>query len=107
MTDIAVKAIPTSELGKLADPAFRAATLVFALLVLVILGGVIVSLAEGAVAALDAFASGSWNSVTEKFGALAPVYGRLVTSATTMLIGIPVAFNVGARRLASWSSFAR
>ena len=35
-----------------------------------------------------------WNPVTEKFGALAPIYGTLVTSAIAMLIGIPVAFGV-------------
>jgi phosphate transport system permease protein len=99
MTDIAAKEIRTSELGKLADPAFRAATAFFAVLVLVILGGVIVSLVNGALPALDAFgwgflATDSWNPVTEKFGALAPIYGTLVTSAIAMLIGIPVAFGV-------------
>ena len=35
-----------------------------------------------------------WNPVTEQFGALAPIYGTLVTSAIAMLIGIPVAFGV-------------
>jgi phosphate transport system permease protein len=39
-------------------------------------------------------ATDSWNPVTEKFGALAPIYGTLVTSAIAMLIGIPVAFGV-------------
>jgi phosphate transport system permease protein len=99
MTDIAAKEIRPSELGKLADPAFRAVTAFFAVLVLVILGGVIVSLINGAMPALDAFgwrflATDSWNPVTEKFGALAPIYGTLVTSAIAMLIGIPVAFGV-------------
>ena len=31
----------------------------------------------------------SWNPVTEKFGALAPVYGTLVTSFIAMLIAVP------------------
>src|SRR5207244_2307853 len=35
-----------------------------------------------------------WNPVTEKFGALAPIYGTLVTSAIAMVVGIPVAFGV-------------
>ena len=30
-----------------------------------------------------------WNPVTEKFGALAPIYGTLVTSVIAMLIAIP------------------
>jgi phosphate transport system permease protein len=99
MTDIAAKEIRTGGLGKLADPAFRAATAFFALLVLVILGGVILSLVNGALPALAAFgwgfvATDSWNPVTEKFGALAPIYGTLVTSAIAMLIGVPVAFGV-------------
>ncbi len=100
MTDIAAKeTIRSGELGKIADPLFRGATAFFALLVLVILGGVIVSLINGALPALGTFgwrflATDSWNPVTEKFGALAPVYGTLVTSAIAMLIGIPVAFGV-------------
>jgi phosphate transport system permease protein len=99
VTDIAVKGIRTSGRGKLADPIFRGVTAFFALLVLIILGGVIVSLVHGALPALDAFgwhflATDSWNPVTEKFGALAPIYGTLVTSAIAMLIGIPVAFGV-------------
>ena len=31
-----------------------------------------------------------WNPVTEKFGALAPIYGTLVTSLIAMLIAVPV-----------------
>ena len=99
MTDIAAREIRTGELGKLADPVFRAATAFFALLVLLTLGGVIVSLLHGALPAFAAFgwhflATDSWNPVTEKFGALAPIYGTLATSAIAMLIGIPVAFGV-------------
>ena len=99
MTDIAAREVRTSDIGKFADPAFRAATAFFAVLVLVILGGVIISLINGALPALSAFgghflATDAWNPVTEKFGALAPIYGTLVTSAIAMLIGIPVAFGV-------------
>jgi len=99
MTDIAAREVRTGEIGKLADPAFRATTAFFAVLVLVILGGVIISLINGALPALSTFgwhflATDSWNPVTEKFGALAPIYGTLVTSAIAMLIGIPVAFGV-------------
>ena len=36
----------------------------------------------------------AWNPVTEKFVALAPIYGTVVTSAIAMLVGIPVAFGV-------------
>ena len=85
--------------GAIGDVAFRALTFLFALLVLLILGGVIVALVEGALPALRTFGiaflfSNVWNPVTEKFGALAPIYGTLVTSAIAMLVGIPVAFGV-------------
>ncbi len=81
------------------DVAFRAATWFFALLVLLILAGVIVSLVAGALPALRhfgwAFVVGdSWNPVTEKFGAWPAIYGTLVTSAIAMVIGIPVAFGI-------------
>src|SRR5207247_5212158 len=70
-----------------------------ALLVLLILGGVIIALIDGALPALRTFGfsfvtTEIWNPVTKKFGALAPIYGTLVTSAIAMLIGIPVAFGV-------------
>jgi phosphate transport system permease protein len=85
--------------GSIGDAVFRALTFLFALLVLLILGGVIVALIDGAIPALRTFGfsfvfTEVWNPVTEKFGALAPIYGTLVTSAIAMLVGIPVAFGV-------------
>ncbi len=85
--------------GTLPDRAFHALTLLFALLVLLILSGVVFALISGALPALGEFGFGflttqAWNPVTEKFGALAPIYGTLVTSAIAMLIAIPVAFGV-------------
>ena len=85
--------------GAIGDFLFRHLTFLFALLVLLILGGVIVALIDGALPALRTFGvsflfSDVWNPVTEKFGALAPIYGTLVTSAIAMLVGIPVAFGI-------------
>ena len=81
------------------DTLFFGLTLFFALLVLLILSGVIVSLVTGAWPALEKFGPGFlianvWNPVTDKFGAVAPIYGTLVTSAIAMLIGVPVAFGI-------------
>ena len=86
----------TSAIG---DGAFRALTLLFAVFVLAILGGVIGSLVEGALPALRAFGLSFvvrevWNPVSQQFGALAAIYGTLVTSAIAMAIGIPVAFGI-------------
>jgi phosphate transport system permease protein len=85
--------------GVIGDVVFRSLTFLFALLVLLILGGVIVALIDGALPALRTFGlsfvvTEVWNPVTKKFGALAPIYGTLVTSAIAMVIGIPLAFGV-------------
>jgi len=77
------------------DAIFRTFTLSAAVAVLVILGGVFVSLASGSMPALSTFGisflySEVWNPVTEKFGAIAPIYGTLVTSFIAMLIAVPV-----------------
>jgi phosphate transport system permease protein len=85
--------------GGVGDAIFHGLTVLFAVLVLVILGGVMVSLVYGALPALRQFGfgfviNGAWNPVTDNFGALAPIYGTLVTSLIAMLIGIPVAFGV-------------
>jgi phosphate transport system permease protein len=97
---VARMSVEKGRAGSIGDVVFRALTFVFALLVLLILGGVIVSLIIGAWPALRTFGFFSfigtqvWNPVTQQFGALAPIYGTLVTSFIAMLIGIPVAFGV-------------
>ena len=53
------------------------------------------SLIEGSLPALQAFGidfllEQRWNPVTEKFGALAPIYGTIVTSFIAMLIAVPI-----------------
>jgi phosphate transport system permease protein len=85
--------------GAVGDAAFRALTFLFALLVLLIFGGVIAALVLGGLPALRAFGfsfvvSQVWNPVTEVFGALGPIYGTLLTSLIAMAVGIPVAFGV-------------
>jgi phosphate transport system permease protein len=99
VTDIAERRIRGGQLQNLADPAFRVTTIFFAVLVLVLLGGVIVSLVSGALPALHHYGWGfltseSWNPVTDKFGALPAIYGTLVTSAIAMLVGIPIALGI-------------
>jgi phosphate transport system permease protein len=80
---------------RISDAAFRHVTRGAAVLVLVVLSGIIISLIEGALPALREFGLGfltdeRWNPVTEKFGALAPIYGTLVTSFIAMLIAVPL-----------------
>src|SRR5215470_3570686 len=81
------------------DRLFRLGTFFFALLVLALLSGVILALIVGAWPAFATFGfaflfTEIWNPVTEKFGALAPIYGTLVTSALAMLFGVPVSFGI-------------
>jgi phosphate transport system permease protein len=88
-----------SRAGASGDFIFRFLTFFFALLVLLILGGVIVALVDGSVPALRRFGiaflyTDVWNPVTEHFGALAPIFGTLVTSAIAMAVGVPVAFGI-------------
>jgi phosphate transport system permease protein len=80
---------------RITDVVFRALTRAAAIGVLVILGGVILSLLIGSLPALQTFGfnflvSERWNPVTENFGALAPIYGTLVTSFIAMLIAVPL-----------------
>jgi phosphate transport system permease protein len=84
---------------RLGDAAFRQLTRAAAIAVLLLLSGVIVALIEGSLPAFRAFGfafltTDRWNPVTEKFGALAPIYGTLVTSFIAMLIAVPVGLMI-------------
>jgi phosphate transport system permease protein len=80
---------------RITDAAFHQVTRAAAVSVLIILGGVIFSLVSGSLPAFRAFGlsffvTEKWNPVTEQFGALAPIYGTLVTSVIAMVIAVPV-----------------
>jgi phosphate transport system permease protein len=81
------------------DTRFRLLTFSAAVIVLVIFAGVLTSLGLGAWPAIKAFGlpfvwTEAWNPVTEKFGALAAVYGTLITSFIAMLIAVPVGIGI-------------
>src|SRR6202790_691157 len=78
---------------------FRSATFIAAILVLLSLGGVAVSLLRGAWPALDHFGFSFvsreiWNPVTDQFGALAPIYGTVVTSLIAMALAVPAGVGI-------------
>jgi phosphate transport system permease protein len=84
---------------RLADKAFQHLTHATALAVLGLLGCIIVSLVIGSLPALRAFGfdflvTQKWNPVTERFGALAPIYGTLITSLIAMAIAVPLGLFV-------------
>jgi len=80
---------------RISDAAFFQLTRGSAILVLILLGGIIVSLILGAALALGTFGfsfliTQTWNPVTEVFGAAAPIYGTVATSAIALLIAAPL-----------------
>src|SRR3974390_2266066 len=82
-----------------AESAFRLLTVASAILVLLLLGGVLLALLQGGWPALQAFKFGFltreiWNPVTDEYGALAPLYGTVVTSLVAMLIAVPLSFGI-------------
>lgn len=81
------------------DFLFKGITKFSAIMVLLILIAIIVVLFSGSFLAIQKFGLGfltssAWNPVTEKFGALVPIFGTLATSAIAMLIGVPVSFGI-------------
>jgi phosphate transport system permease protein len=81
------------------DRAFRRVllgTVVFVLLALaaaalsMLWGGRDVLVKEG----LSFFTTTEWNPVEDRYGALVPIYGTLVTALIAMLIAVPVSFGI-------------
>ena len=92
---VAVSRVKVLARLRLTDAAFHHLTRGAAIAVLIILGGTIISLIHGSIPALSTFGLNflveeRWNPVTERFGALAPIYGTLVTSIIAMLIAVPL-----------------
>jgi phosphate transport system permease protein len=80
---------------RMGDNAFRWLTRLAAVAVLLLLSGVIIALIDGSALALRTFGFSflveeQWNPVTEKFGAIAPIYGTLVTSLIAIAIAVPI-----------------
>ena len=81
------------------DRIFRSISMASAIAVLVIFAGIMAALTYGAWPAIRAFGfsflwTEIWNPVTQKFGAVAPTYGTLVTSLIAMLIAVPVGIGI-------------
>ena len=81
------------------DFTFRMATQLAAVGVLLLLGAIVVSLIDGGYQAFRTFGfsfltTEIWNPVTEQFGAMAPMYGTLITSLIAMLIAVPIGLGI-------------
>jgi phosphate transport system permease protein len=90
---------PRVRSAKWVEAAFEWLTRSFAFFVFSILAAILVSLAIGSALTLEKYGLGfiwssDWDPVQQKFGALVPIFGTLVTSFIAMLIGVPVSFGI-------------
>ncbi len=81
------------------DQLFVHTTRFFAFLVLISLSGILLSLVIGALPSMQQFGFGfftssEWDTVQGEYGALAPIYGTVVTSVIALLIAVPVSFGI-------------
>ena len=85
--------------SKLPDFIFHKITFSFALLVLLVLAGIIVSLIISAWPAFEHFGPGfitrvEWDPINNEYGALIAIAGTLITSFIALLIAFPVSFGI-------------
>ncbi|HWT70637.1 MAG TPA: phosphate ABC transporter permease subunit PstC [Oxalicibacterium sp.] len=93
------KLMATMRRQRLQDFLFHKVTLVFALSVLFVLLGIVVSLVFGAWPAFKAFGlpfitSVEWDPVDDQYGAAIAIVGTLVTSFIALLIAFPISFGI-------------
>jgi phosphate transport system permease protein len=81
------------------DMAFHQVTLLFAFIVLAALAGILISLAIEAAPVFREFGpaflwTNVWNVPEDQYGAMAAIYGTVVTSVIALLIAVPVSFGI-------------
>ncbi|GBQ22463.1 phosphate ABC transporter permease [Acetobacter estunensis NRIC 0472] len=80
------------------DVVFRWLVTAAGIGVLLLLGAIILVMVVGGMKAMTAFGpaflfTSVWNPVTQHFGALAPVFGTIVTSLIGLILAVPLAFG--------------
>jgi phosphate transport system permease protein len=85
--------------SKSGDVVFGLLTTSAALLTLFLLGGIIASLFISSWESIEAFGlsfltTADWDPPNDKYGALVPIYGTLVTSLIALIIAVPVSFGI-------------
>jgi phosphate transport system permease protein len=84
---------------RIQDFIFHKVTMAFALSVLVVLVGIIVSLVVGAIPAFAEFGPAfittvEWDPVNDQYGALIAIVGTLATAGIALLIAFPISFGI-------------
>jgi phosphate transport system permease protein len=97
--DAAKAMASTMRKQRLQDFLFHKITFIFALGVLLILGGIIATLIIGALPAFREFGAGfvstvEWDPVNDRYGALIAIAGTLATSFIALLLAFPVSFGI-------------
>ncbi len=90
---------PSHKQAKLGDAIFFNVTRAFAAIILTLLLGIVVSLTWSALPSIKEFGFGflispEWNPPAERFGALIPMYGTIVTSLIALVIALPISFGI-------------
>src|SRR2546422_2746504 len=88
-----------SPTGNKGDAVFRGAMFAAALLVLAVVLGMIVALASHSTLSIREFGFGfltgrEWNPIKGQFGALAFIYGTIVSSLIALLISVPLSIGI-------------
>lgn len=102
MTDLQTNAalpLKTKTLYRYGDKVFSVVVHLAALITLLSLGGIIVSLIIASLPSMKEFGfaflwTSEWDTNTETFGALIPIYGTLVTSIIALVIAVPISFGI-------------
>jgi phosphate transport system permease protein len=87
------------EKGRLGDLLFFNLTRAFSVITLALLVGIVISLTWSAMPSITKFGFGfltsaEWNPPAERFGALAPMYGTIVTSLIALVVALPISFGI-------------
>jgi len=85
--------------SRLGDLLFGGLTRGAAIVTLLLLGGIIVSLAINAWPSIQGLGfkflvSSEWDPPADVYGALVPIYGTIVTSLIALIIAVPVSFGI-------------
>jgi phosphate transport system permease protein len=85
--------------GHLGDLIFGGLTRLSAVVTLVVMVGILVSLVVASYPTIRQFGFGflwnsDWDPPANKFGALVPIYGTIVTSVIALIIAVPVSFGI-------------
>jgi phosphate transport system permease protein len=95
----AIESSSTMRKQKLQDFLFHKLTFSFALLVLLVLVGIVISLFIGAMPAIKEFGFAfittiEWDPINDRYGGLIAIFGTLVTSTIALLIAFPISFGI-------------